>query len=190
MKWGFKAQSERMSLEYRKQLGLLPNQALPARTLAAHLKARLHTPKDYPGLSQEQLAILCGNTDGKFSALTFPVGGIPIIIYNPSHSPARQESDIMHELAHVACDHKPPPANVYPGLAVVMRRYDKEQEDEANYLGACLQIPRQGLMAEVKKGKSNAEIADHFGASVAMVVLRMNMTAVKRQLARRTAMFS
>jgi hypothetical protein len=63
-----------------------------------------------------------------------------------------------------------------------MREFDKQQEEEASYLGSALQIPREGLIWALKKGMDLEAVADHFKASTAMVSHRVNTTGVKRQL--------
>jgi Zn-dependent peptidase ImmA (M78 family) len=63
-----------------------------------------------------------------------------------------------------------------------MRDYDKQQEEEANYLGSALQITREGLLWALKKRMEISEIAEHYNASPSMVTLRINSTGVKKQL--------
>ena len=116
--------------------------------------------------------------------MTIRVDGCMLVIHNPTHSPARQEADIMHEVAHVMCGHDPAEFVFLPGLPVLLRTYRKEDEEEAAWLGGCLQIPRMGLLWALTQGMiQNEQIAAHFVASVAMVRFRRNMTGVDRQLA-------
>lgn len=51
-------------------------------------------------------------------------------------------------------------------------------EDEATYLGGCLQIPRRGLLWAVQQKMVLPRIATHFGASEEMVCFRSNMTGI------------
>src|SRR5690606_8470907 len=65
-----------------------------------------------------------------WSALTMITkAGNRIIIHNDFHTPARQQSNLMHEIAHILRKHevKPPP----PGITLPfgMRDFDKLQED-------------------------------------------------------------
>jgi Zn-dependent peptidase ImmA (M78 family) len=95
-----------------------------------------------------------------------------LIVYHQKHSPARRESDVMHEIAHVLLQH--PMMSFSPVTGLPLR--DPRHEDEATYLGGCLQIPRLGLEWAIKKGFGLIAIAEHFGASEEMVQFRCNMT--------------
>ncbi len=88
----------------------------------------------------------------------------------------------MHEVAHILRKH--PRAKIVQLGDVVFRTYDPAYEKEAEWLGACLQITREGLVWAVKSGMSPEQIAGHFGASQALVRFRRNTTGVDVQLQR------
>ncbi len=115
-------------------------------------------------------------------AATVIVGTDIVIVYDSARPPARQESRLMGELAHVLLGHEPD-AVVKQG--VLLSRFDAVQEAEAAYLSGCLQIPREGLLWVLRRHMSIAEISRHFGASERMVRYRRNVTGVDRQLAHR-----
>jgi hypothetical protein len=185
MKHGFKSQSEERAKEVRAVVRLPAVAPLPARLLASALKVPVLDPNDIPGLDGSARDQLLLNFCKNWSAVTIFVKGGHIIIHNPSHLPPRQESDIMHELAHLLCRHKPTRLDRSAGLPWISRTYDLEQEREAEWLGACLQIPRAALLLFIQRGCDNATIAAHFGASEEMVRFRRNTTGVDTQLSRR-----
>lgn len=108
--------------------------------------------------------------------------GKDLIIHNAYHSATRQQSNIMHELAHVICKHKLPEPKIIAGLPLPLRKYDPAIEEEANCLGGNLQITRVGLLWALKRGMTVEEIGGHFLASEAMVNFRIRITGVKKQL--------
>lgn len=69
-----------------------------------------------------------------------------IIRHNHLHASTRQQSNLMHELAHIICEHEQPEAHKDIALPSFMRAFDKKQEEETNYLGSALQITREGLI--------------------------------------------
>lgn len=106
-----------------------------------------------------------------------------LIIHNGVHSPARQQSNVMHEVAHILCGHELSAVDTGKGLPDYMRLYPQEQELEADCLGWTLLLPRAALLFALGKGWDNAAIMEHYQASAQMVQLRINRTGVKRQLA-------
>jgi Zn-dependent peptidase ImmA (M78 family) len=54
----------------------------------------------------------------------------------------------------------------------------QNNEDEATYLGGCLQIPKRGLLWATQRKMLLPQIAAHFGASEAMVLFRSNVTGI------------
>jgi Zn-dependent peptidase ImmA (M78 family) len=72
-----------------------------------------------------------------------------IIIYHVNASQARQQSNMMHELAHIICKHEIiiPDGHILPGY---MRYFDKFQEAEAAYLGGCFQLSQPYLILSIK----------------------------------------
>ena len=183
---GFKTWCEKYSTETRKALGLAASAALDTEGLAKHLGVRVWTPHDVPGLSADTLSILLRN-DGKtpscWSAVTLVVGTKVVVILNSSHSLARQASDLTHELAHHILGHEAQEVDVTEDGLMLLKSYDKQQEDEADWLSGCLLLPREALLTIKRKGFEDSESASEYGVSVKMLSYRMAMTGVNRQFA-------
>lgn len=187
MRKGFKTEAERMAVAARALVGLSESAPLPARTLAKAMGVVVMGPREIPGLPEPIVTQMLFDFAANWSGVTIPVEGQTLIIHNTTHIPARQESDVMHELAHILCKHKPGKI-VPPGaLPWASRSYDSEQEEQAAWLGGCLQIPRPGLVSSILQNLDNLAIAIRFGASPEMVRFRRNTSGVDVQLARRAA---
>lgn len=184
LKRGFKAEAERISNNFRAELGLDTHAPLCAFVLAGHLKIEVISPKIL-GLDDKGLDVLMGNTlkSSGWSALTMKnTGNKKLIIHNTRASAARQQSDIMHELAHIICKHEiiVPDGHILPDY---MRYYDKSQEAEAEYLGSCLQLSRECLVWALTTGNmGKGEITSNYRASKQMVNFRINTTGINKQL--------
>ena len=183
-KRGFKKWADDMALKFRSELCLKPFEPLDAFLLGKHLEVPIYTPGQIEGLSTIDLNTLSSDSS-RWSAATIPISGFKnIVIHNPEHSSVRQQSNIMHELAHIICGHKVDPSNIPPQLQGLMRHHNELQENEADWLGACLQLPRPALLWALKQGMSPTSICDYFNASSDMVRFRVNVTGVNRQLKR------
>lgn len=184
-RYGFKKWADDTSIQFRMDLGLRANDPLCAFVLSDHLDIPIFTPQLITGLSTEHIDHLLGNGKEQWSAATLPISDSEsIILHNPTHSSARQQSNIMHELAHVICGHKVPEEIVNTGLTGFLRNHDEQQENEAEWLGSCLQLPRPALIWALKEKMTNIEIAEHYNASEEMVNYRINITGVKKQIGR------
>lgn len=161
-------------------MGLRVVDPLPARDLASELDVFVMPPGNLPGAPEEMVETLASRDSG-WSAATILECERPLILYNPCHSEARQESDLMHELSHLIEGHEPSGFDTLGGR-LLSRSYDEEQEDEAAWLGGCLQLPRPAIFRAAKRGWSNEEIAERYTASVQMVRYRRNVTGVDKQL--------
>jgi hypothetical protein len=175
----FKRWCENEATNWRRKLNLYAYEPLPAAKLAAALEVLLIRPTEIPGFDATHLMNILEADGSSWSAVTIPVPGQqPLIIFNPFHAPPRHESNIMHELAHLILDHEP--VVIPTNLPILRQTYSKKDEDEAAYLGGCLQITRTGLDWAIGREMSHQGIADHFGASSQMVQYRLNMTGRHR----------
>ncbi len=188
MRRGFKTWAEDVALEQRRALGLRAEEPLLARVLAAHLGAKIVTLAEIPGLSQDLVHQLLVADPDSWSATTIVRNRRIVIVHNTAHSLRRQESNLMHELAHILCKHRPSHMIQSGSLPFALRTYDPAQEEEAGWLGGCLQLPRPALLWSVQRGMTNDEIAAHFGASSDMVKYRRRTTGVDVQLKRRATL--
>lgn len=182
MKRGFKAEAERKAIFYRQLLSLKEHDPLPSRQLADHLKIRLLTPKDIPHITDEILKVLLVTGKDNWSAAIYVKDDQHFIIHNPTHSAFRQESDIMHEIAHLLCGHELKDLETaMMGCLLPLRKYDQEQEDEAEWLGSCLQLPHKALFYyyKIKKMKEQ-DISKLFNASAQMVRYRISVSGVRK----------
>jgi hypothetical protein len=80
---------------------------------------------------------------------------------------------LKHEISEEAVK----PCSIY-GL----HYFNTEQENEAKFLGACLQIARLGLLWAFKRNYTVEQISDYFIASVDMVQFGINRSCVRKQL--------
>jgi len=188
MRHGFKTWAERESEGYRNSLQLSKTAPLPARSLATHLGIPVVDVAAVPGLNQSVVSELLSTGANAWSAVTLPVAGKHMVIFNSAHSAQRQESDLMHELAHLICKHTPATIDISGKVPWASRSFNPEQEKEAEWLGACLQITRVGLLWAIKRGMNNEAIAEFYGASIPLVTFRRNTSGVDIQF-RRTQKF-
>lgn len=180
---GFKTESERKAVLYRKELGLKPYDPLPSENLSRYLKIKIITPSDVLSKTSNNYKILANSKE--WSALTLICkSGDRVIIHNEKNSKARQESDLMHEIAHVICKHDTSERTRINGEDILLRTYNEEQEKKAEWLGGCMQLPREALLWHLRRNHSIKEIATIFSASESMVRFRINSTGVKRQAAK------
>lgn len=182
---GFKAEAERKAIFYREELGIQPHEPLCGFILANHLKVQICKPLDiFPKNTIINDLIGTSEKDNGWSALTMTTRkGTKLIIHNNLHSPARQQSNLMHEMAHIIiCNHKYKELPIDLELLSLMREHNPQQEEEAIYLGSVLQIPREGLLWNLRQRKSFEEIANYYTASKSMVTFRVNSSGVKNQL--------
>lgn len=177
LRHGFKAESERKSLEFRERLTLRQDDFLPPRELAQLLSVSVHDISEYPG----DASPLC-RSEAKWSAFTIRnIRGQRLIVFNSHHSEGRQNSDLMHELAHIICDHQEPAVQKAIPIPSILRNYDPIAEAEATYLGGCLHIPRKALLSCLKERMSETQIAEKYAASLEMVRYRIRITGAKIQ---------
>jgi len=181
---GFKTWAENTAVSIRTRLQLGSTDPLPPKALADQLGVRIWTPHDVPGLSREALNHLVSSAGDEWSALTIHVGDVGVIVINPTHSRARQASDLMHELSHVIRGHKPSQIHhLLDGSLVSLRTFDDLQEAEADWLAGCLLLPRVVLAHCAAKGMSPHDACELYGTSHDLYKYRANITGVNRQFA-------
>jgi Zn-dependent peptidase ImmA (M78 family) len=180
---GFKAQSERSAALARSALGLKPNTPLDPWEYAKHLKV-IVLEFETLSLSAQTRSQLTVRDPDSWSAMTLQEQGKFIIVLNPRHARTRQRSDLMHELAHIELHHSPARVEVSESGLMLLSDYSDEQEQEADWLGAALLLPRDGLLRLRAARKSPAEIAAHYGVSEQLCLWRLRTTGVETQMSR------
>jgi len=182
---GFKTWAEKLALSIRRDMGLASHAPLPGVELAKYLDVQVWTPRDVPGLPRGVLdQLLVRDPDG-WSAVSCCVDGKALIINNPQHSVGRQNSDLAHELAHIILEHEPSTIVLSQDALLAMRSFDEKQEEEANWLGWCLLLPRTALLFAVNARLQKNEIAQRFGVSERLVEFRTRITGVRSRFLRR-----
>jgi hypothetical protein len=182
---GFKSWCEETALKVRQHQGLAGTAPLSPFVLARELRVEVIQPDDLKELPEDVRHRLVGQHSDCWSAITIPGKRRPLIVYNPAHSAARQNSDLMHELAHIFLGHKPTILFVDPNTDLALRSHDKAQEEEANWLAGCLLLPREVLLHIKSTGLTNETACHQYGVSAKMLAYRMNVSGVNLQHSRR-----
>ena len=181
---GFKAWAERMAVAVRRKYGLSPTEPIKPWKLADQLGVRVVSPLDFPELPSDIRTQLLERDPTGWSAATLLVGDTATVIYNPKSSPGRQASDVIHELAHIMLEHDPAAVVFSEDGQMATRTFDQKQEDEANWLGWTLLLPRSALVAARQQRMAKAQIAKAYGVSERLVGYRLQVTGVDVQMKR------
>ena len=181
---GFKTWAEKFAEALRREMDLDLLDKMDLARLAALLGARLCTPRDIRGMSEDHLAQLLQRDTSGWSAVTVVTGSSSVIIHNPSHSAGRIASNVAHEVAHLILEHEPTKLVLSQDGTFVMRSFNPKQEEEANWLAWCLLLPRQAIVSSLKRRLTIAEMADAFGVSQTLVNFRVRMTGAQTQIKR------
>jgi Zn-dependent peptidase ImmA (M78 family) len=151
---------------------------LPSEVLAGRLKVSFLRPDAIADFPAELQALLLGQRSSEWSAATFAVNSHHVVIENTVHSQNRREATRMHEMSHVICGHRPTGIRVVKEVGVLLRGHDQEQEDEADWLGRCLQLPKPLLGWCLNRNFTPEQISAHCRASLELVRLRLNLSGV------------
>ena len=155
---------------------------LDSGKLAEHLDIKVKTTAQITELTREDRALL--ETDDAWSAVTLEVASRKLVILKDSNSPGRKSSDLMHEIAHQLLGHKANGVGMSMGGHLMVHAFSREEEDQANWLSACLLLPRSALVHIKKKYPDEAGAAREYQVSVAMLKYRLGVTGVNYQLRR------
>jgi Zn-dependent peptidase ImmA (M78 family) len=182
---GFKTEANDLALEARDDLGLLAYSPLCPFALAENLHIPVFSLEALltcdAGLAKP-VALLVDTHREAFSAITVFNRRRRCIVHNHRHSPARQRSNIAHELAHALLMHPPHP----PTCSAGGRVYERELEEEASWLGPVLLVSNDGARWAMAKGLSLFAAAEHFGVSEELMEFRLRMSGARRIHRRRS----
>ena len=187
MQRGFKAWCERVSEENRTGLGIRLNDPLDPEILAKHLAVSVWRPAEVPGLSNQCLNQLIVLDSHSWSAVTLTVGDASAIIVNSAHAQTRQRNSLTHELAHLILEHDPGRIDVSKKGYLLLSSYEREQEEEADWLSGSLLVPREGLRLAYRHNNDSQALAGHFGVSTKLLQWRLRMTGILVQTRRAKA---
>ena len=185
---GFTKQAEETAEEMRRELSLRNIDPLTPAQLAHHLDVPIIALVDLPALAADAVPAIADAVDllqaepaSALSALTVFAGHRRLIVYNDRHNPARQASDLMHELSHGLLLH--PAAPAFDGSGC--RAWNTAVEDEASYLAGVLLIPGKAARYSAKAGLDDARVAARYGCSVEMATWRLNRSGARRFMTQR-----
>ncbi len=181
---GFKTWSEQTALRARQKLKLSASSPLDPLRLAELLGVFVLQPDDLPDLGEEVRLRLASVHRDCWSAITVSDGSHHLIVVNSSHAKTRLNSSVAHEIAHIILGHEPSMMFMNSSSRMALRTYNEDQEEEANWLGGCLLLPREALIAIRRRGRSDDNACAEYGVSPAMLRFRFNVTGVETQLGR------
>ena len=184
MERGLKSECESHAAAVRAEIGLDTRAPLDPRALASHLEIPIHPVSSLVGDGVIQAAVrhVTQVDQTVLSAMTiFPdwPRHRRVIILNDANSPARQNSDIAHELSHGLRMHEPRHAIVNG-----CRDYSRAEEEEAAWLAGCLLVPRDAAFTIALSRVSLDMAAIDYGVSTQLMTWRVNATGARAQAAR------
>jgi Zn-dependent peptidase ImmA (M78 family) len=183
---GFKTEAAGVSADIRRELGISPLDPLNPWALADLLDIPVWALSTYPDNARQCVTTLTGQEHGSFHGMIAFVGSRQVIVHNDANALTRQRSDLAHELAHALLLHQPhQPVQGRP------LSYDREQEDEAAWLGGVLLVSEDACLHACRNQQSVEEAASALGVSKKMMDWRIGATGarkrVERQRSRRPA---
>ncbi|MBI2373860.1 MAG: ImmA/IrrE family metallo-endopeptidase [Deltaproteobacteria bacterium] len=182
---GFKAECERLALEYRAELKLDVSDRLDPAELAKNLAIPVVSLSELlaHGARPKSVQHFHGRAREELSAATVFQGTARLIVFNQTHSLGRRSNSTAHELAHGILEHEPSEALAPDGH----RRWDPLMEREADWLAGALLVPRDTALLVARAALPIEAAAEQFGVSVQLMNWRLNETGARRQAARERA---
>lgn len=181
---GFKTWCETVATQKRHALKVPLTAPLDPHLLAKEMRVIVRYIHEIPNLAPGTLEQLTITDPDVWSAVTVCHNGRYLVVLNSVHPKTREANTLMHELAHLIIGHKPSRLDITNDGLMILSSYDKQQEDEANWLAAALLLPREALLHSRRRGMTNEQAAAHYGCSVALVTMRIQTTGVDLQLRR------
>jgi Zn-dependent peptidase ImmA (M78 family) len=176
---GFKKEANSYAREFRKELGVALHAPLCPWKLAQFLAIDILALSTFDAVEDHHIRQLTKVDSKSFSAVTVFYGAKRLIVSNDAHPQARQASNISHELAHAILGHPPTePFNEHG-----CRNFNKDIEDEANWLGPALLISEEAALHIAKKRMDLEVAAKYYGCTQSVVRFRLNMTAAYKRIA-------
>lgn len=180
MRRGFKKEAKEIALQIRRDLKLSLTAPFDPWVLAEWLGIPVVRLSDFRKSAEGAYRYFSELGRSEFSAVTVFDGSRRLIVHNDFHAPARQVSNVCHELAHGLLLHTPTPILDDKGC----RYWSKEIEDEANWLSGVLLVPDEAAIAVVKRGMDLALAASYYGVSVPMMTFRINVSGARIRVQR------
>lgn len=177
---GFKAEAAELAKEIRDELGWDQFDRLDPFELARHLEVPVMPLSELSGSCSAAHYFLEVEPD-TFSAATVFEGRKRIVIHNDTHSAARQNSNITHELAHGLLLHPAAPAL---DATTGCRDWNGDHEDKADWLTGEMLVTRPVALAVARGRMTREDAMDRFGISQQMLQWRINVTGAAKQAAR------
>jgi Zn-dependent peptidase ImmA (M78 family) len=182
LKRGFKSQCERRAVELRRLLARRPLDPLQATEVAKHYDVTVWHPRQISGVAADDIEHLLNEGREEWSGFTVRRGDRHLVVINSAQSARRQNSVLMHELAHIILGHELALAVFSGADDFAPSTYDQDQEDEAAWFGATLLLPRPALLWMRRRDLSDEEAATHFSVSLDLLHWRIRMTGIDYQL--------
>jgi Zn-dependent peptidase ImmA (M78 family) len=183
---GFKTEANSLARSVRSELGLPFEAPLNPWRLAEHLEIPIIALSDMRDFAALAATYFSSVGESEFSAVTVFEGTRRIILHNDSHSLGRQASDLAHELAHGMLLHSPGPALDEKGC----RNWNKEMEDEADWLSGALLISEEAALSIIRRNMSVADAAVFYGVSEKLVKWRLQVTGAYARVIRTKKKYS
>jgi hypothetical protein len=181
---GFKTWCETIASAKRRALKIPTTAALDPRLVARDMRVVVRYDHQIPNLAPGTLEQLTVHDADVWSAVTLCHNDRYLVVLNSAHSKTREANTLMHELSHLIIGHKPARLDITADGLMILSSYDKQHEDEANWLAAALLLPRDALLHARRRGMSDQAAAAFYGCSVALVTFRRQVTGVDHQLRR------
>ena len=177
---GFKSEAAALGREIRDEMGLDTMDPLDPHQLALHLDIPILPLSAFAGTLAGARHFLSTEREA-LSALTVFDGHRRTIVHNDSHSKARQNSNLMHELSHGLLLHEPAPAlDSLTGC----RNWNDLNEEEADWLAGELLITSDMALAVARGQISAWDARKSYGVSERMLRWRVNITGAARRVQR------
>ena len=183
MRRGFKSEANQISRLVRQELSLNRTDPLDVWRLAEHLSIPVVPLSTLSAKAPKAAAHFLRDETSAFSGMTVFDGHRRTIVFNDSHAPGRQVSNIAHELSHGLLLHAPTLALDDRGC----REWDRSIEDEADWLSGALLLPEEAAVLIVQRGWSLEAAAEEYGVTPKMVQFRINVTGARKRVERKRA---